>query len=379
MAVSWLPALGLAAGGRHMHAWRWWRGAAMSWLLALGLGVGGLAVLVWLVPAAPLTGDGQHYIAFVRNHLQHGASAWHERRLLGPLIVQALPLDAQAGFLVLTLSSLLGATLLVWRAVRRLVPSEVHALASIPLLLGTWVAAPNVREYGLVDPLAWAFVAAVWLATVKQQWALAAAIGAVGVVAKEVVVLAAVAAAAAAWNPRRPLAASGVAAPAIGVAVLLTVLFPGSGGDASAYVVKWVKDGLGSLGPARVAFLLFASYASLWLLLPRGVAGLPSHLRRASAVYLLAGLALPLVGSPERMEEAIFPVVVTSAVVAGRGAHPALVWAVALGNALFVARVGADAAIAGPLAWSGLALACALAASTYPRPAVVLRAARGAT
>src|SRR6202023_1042191 len=73
---------------------------------ALVLIVPGLAALVWLIPAAPMTGDGQYYIQFVRNNLQHGASSWHERRLLGPLIVRALPLDAQDGFFVLTTVSL---------------------------------------------------------------------------------------------------------------------------------------------------------------------------------------------------------------------------------------------------------------------------------
>jgi hypothetical protein len=37
-------------------------------LRALGLIVLGLGVLVWLIPAAPMSGDGQHYIEFVRNH-----------------------------------------------------------------------------------------------------------------------------------------------------------------------------------------------------------------------------------------------------------------------------------------------------------------------
>src|SRR5256885_14738091 len=98
-----------------------------------------------------MTGDGQYYIQFVRNGLQHGASSWHERRLLGPLIVRALPVDAQNGFLILTLVSLTLTSLLTWLAARTLV--------AIPLLFGTFAVAPNVREYGLVDPLAWAFVA----------------------------------------------------------------------------------------------------------------------------------------------------------------------------------------------------------------------------
>src|SRR5258708_36679462 len=137
---------------------------------ALGLIVLGLGALVWAIPAAPMTGDGQHYIEFVRNNLQHGASSWHERRLLGPIIVRALPLDAQDGFFVLTTVSLGLTALLTWLAARELVSEKWHALAAIPLLFGTWVVAPNVREFGLIDPLAWAFVAGVGLAPARRQW-----------------------------------------------------------------------------------------------------------------------------------------------------------------------------------------------------------------
>src|SRR5438477_5427730 len=117
-------------------------------VLALALIIGGLAVLVWLIPAAPMTGDGQYYIQFVRNGLQHGASSWHERRLLGPLIVRALPLDAQDGFFILTTVSLGLTALLTWLAARDLVAGEWRALAAIPLLFGTWVVAPTLREFG---------------------------------------------------------------------------------------------------------------------------------------------------------------------------------------------------------------------------------------
>jgi hypothetical protein len=335
----------------------------MRWLLAaLALTVGGLALLVWLIPAAPMTGDGQYYIQFVRNGLQHGASSWHERRLLGPLIVRALPLDALDGFFVLTCVSLTVTALLTWLAARELLPNdEPRALAAIPLLFGTWVIAPNLREFGLVDPLAWAFVAGVWLATIRRQWWLAA----IGVVAKEIVVLAAVAAAAAAWDSHKPWRAPAVAAPAILIAVGLTVVFPGSGSDAVAYVVKWVRDGLFSNGVPRAAFLLFAAYAALWLLLPRAWSAMPAHVRRAAVVYVAAAIVLPLVGSPERMEEAIFPLIITATLLATRMWSVGLVWLLAIAASLFAARVGGDARLPTVLAWTGLAVACGLAVWCY--------------
>jgi hypothetical protein len=347
---------------------RWW----VSALVLSGLGLG---LLVVLIPAAPMTGDGQHYIEFVRNGLQRGASSWHERRLLGPLIVRALPLDPLDGFHVLTLASLFATSLLSYAAARRLVP-DGRALLAIPLLFGTWVISANLREFGLIDPFAWAFAAAVWLATVDRRWVLAAALGAIGVLAKEVVLLAAVAAAVAAWDRQRPWRSLVIAAPAALVAVLLTILFAGSGTDVGAYLTGWVRDGLGSLGPARVVYYIFAGYGALWLLIPRGLPGLPRHVRRAAIVYLLAAIVLPLVGSPERMEEAIFPAMLSIALVATRDWRPALAWAVAIGEAVFAARTGGDARLPTLVAWAGLALALALVASMSYLPQRVVRPAR---
>jgi hypothetical protein len=338
----------------------------MRWLLtAFGLTLIGLVVLVALIPAAPMTGDGQYYIQFVRNGLQHGASSWHERRLLGPLIVRAMPLEAQDGFFVLTTVSLGITSLLTWFANRELLGDAGRAVVAVPLLFGTWVVAPNLREFGLVDPLAWAFVAGVWLATVQRRWWLAAVIAAVGVIAKEVVVLSAIAAAAAAFDRRRPWQAAGVAGPAIAVALGLTVLFPGSGTDALAYVGKWVHDGLLSNGIGRAVFLMFSSFGALWLLLPRGWPEFPAHLKRAATVYVAAAVVLPLVGSPERMEEAIFPVVISAALLATRLWDVRLVWVLALACDLFAARVGGDARIPSVLGWAGLVVSCALAFFAY--------------
>src|SRR5262249_37563409 len=151
--------------------------------------------------------------------------------------------------------------------------------------------------FGLVDPLAWAFAAAAWLCTVQRRWWIVALVTAVGAVAKEVLVLAAVAGAAAAYSRAAPWRPIAVAAPAVLAVVALTVFFAGSGADAGAYVFKWVRDGLFSNGVPRAAFLWFASYGALWLLVPLGWQRLSPYLRRATAVYLLAALVLPLVGS----------------------------------------------------------------------------------
>jgi hypothetical protein len=82
-------------------------------------------------------------------------------------------------------------------------------------------------------------------------------------------------------------------------------------------------------------------------------------------VYLLAAVALPLVGSPERMEEAIYPLMITVALLATRTWSQALVWLFAVCGVLFAARVGGDARVPAVLAWTGLIVACALALGSY--------------
>ena len=328
-------------------------------VVAVAIAASGLGLLVWLVPPAPLTGDGPSYVAYAQSHLQHGAaSTWHARRILAPLIVGALPLDPLVGFHALTLASLFAASLLTWAAARRW--GELTALASILLFLGTWAVAPNLREYALVDPLAWAFVAAIWLAGVQRRWLLAAVLGGIGVLAKEVVLLAVLAATAAAWSSRSRLRAAAIPIPALVALGALVVLKPGSGTDALAYLIKWWTDGLGSLGPLRVVYLVFASFGALWLLLPKGLLALPDDVRRGALVFVAAAFVLPAIGSPERMEELIFPAVIAAACAALGDRYIPLAFALGIANAAFVARVGGDARIPTPLAWSGLALATAL-------------------
>jgi hypothetical protein len=112
-------------------------------------------------------------------------------------------------------------------------------------------------------------------------------------------------------------------------------------------------------------FLLFASYGAMWLLVPRAWPQLPRHLQRAGIIYLLAAVALPLVGSPERMEEAIFPFIITCALVGTRDWDVRLVWVLALCADLFAARVGGDARIPSVVGWAGLAAGCALVLWSY--------------
>jgi hypothetical protein len=65
------------------------------------------------------------------------------------------------------------------------------------------------------------------------------------------------------------------------------------------------------------------------------------------------------------MEEAIFPALITSALLATQKWRLGVAWALALGGALFAARVGGDASLPTVVAWSGLAVACALALWGY--------------
>ncbi|MBI4492747.1 MAG: hypothetical protein HY690_08160 [Chloroflexi bacterium] len=346
----------------------------LRWLLgAAVLAAAGLVLLVWLVPATPESGDGPFYLSAVEGERSIGGAAWHERRVLAPLIVRALPLSALDGFHALTLACIFATALLTWQTARALGEPEPRALAAIGLLFGTWAVIPNVREYALVDALAWAVVAALWLAAVCQRWWAAALLGVVGALARETVALAALAVAAASWHShhqaQRLARALGVAAPAFGVVAALLVLVPGSGApdpstQVSSYLVHWWTNGLGSLGPARVAFMTFASYAALWLLLPRGYPRLPAHVQDAAGVLLVGATALLFVGTPERMLALAFPAMVSSALAATRDWSAWRRWALALGNAAFVARIGAEA-VPAAVGWTGLALGLLVAASAY--------------
>jgi hypothetical protein len=332
----------------------------------------GLALLALVTPTAPLTGDGQHYVEFAASGLQHGAaSTWHARRVLGVAIVAGLPIDTLAAFRLLTLSSLFAAALCLWAAARGLGARGAQALVAIPFFYGTWAVAPNLREYALVDPLAWAWMAGIWLATVYQRWRWAALLGVLGALTRETTLIAAVAAGAAAWvacpTPKSGLLrAVAVAGPALLTVILLAVLIPGSGGaDIGNYLRSWLTTGLGQLGPERALYLLFVSAGALWLLVPRGVQCEPRPIQAASAVFLLAAILLPFVGSPERMEEAVAPAIVSAAVLATCDRPAWWAWTLAVANMLFVARVGGDAPIPQWLAWPAELLALALAAGTY--------------
>src|ERR1041385_9090816 len=88
--------------------------------LAVVLAAGGLALLTWLIPAAPLTGDGPSYVAYAQSQLQHGAaSSYHARRVLATHVVGWLPVDPLLGFHMLTLASLWLAGLLMWASARQ--------------------------------------------------------------------------------------------------------------------------------------------------------------------------------------------------------------------------------------------------------------------
>jgi hypothetical protein len=55
--------------------------------------------------------------------------------------------------------------------------------------------------------------------------------------------------------------------------------------------------------------------------------------------------------------------------------QPALAWALAIGNLLFVARVGGDAHLPTVLAWGGLGVAVLLVVWSLVRPRLALRPA----
>ena len=363
-----------ASGRRTFQVPEAWREPLLAVLVAAVI----LGLQVLLVPTAPDTGDGARYLdAVLSNFERGGAAAWHERRILSLGIVRILPFGAYLDFHVLTIAASFATAILTWLSARSVGLRGGRALASIGLLCGTWAIAPNLREYALVDPLAWTFVAALWLAMLHRQWWLAVVLAAVGVTAKEMVAVPAVAVAAAAFDPHRPretLSKAVLIVLAAWATVLALVAYlPGSGTDVGEYVTDWWANGLGSLGPARVVYYMLISQGAFWILLPLGFKRLSSPVQRATLVLLLGGVALVAVGTPERMLAIAFPAVITAVLAATAHWSTWRVWLLAVACTIFVTHVGGGA-LSPVVGWTGAVAAVVLAVSAY-RPLPWLRLA----
>ncbi len=129
-----------------------------------------------------LTGDTIHYRAMIRGEATIAPFAY---RVLTPAIVAALPLPSSGGFLLVALTATLG-TLLVMRALfRHLGVSAAAATATAIFLCFSYPVANYIVHWERIDPLANFAFALSLLLILRRQLIPAAAIMAVGVLAKE--------------------------------------------------------------------------------------------------------------------------------------------------------------------------------------------------
>ena len=250
---------------------------------------------------------------------------------------------------------------------------------AIPLLFGTWVVAPNLREYALVDPLAWAFVAGVWLCTVKRQWLLA------GGLARR-------------RRGRQRSCRARRRCRRRGGLVASSTLVGACGRRAGRGRRGAADDPLSRLGIRcrRIHLEVGPGWSRLARSAARPVPGV-RQLRRAVAAgarWLVGAARAPAargrrlpVGRAGAARSSARPSACWKRSFRSSSLHPSLAtstwplglaWLVALGNALFIARVGGDARLPTVVAWAGLLVACGVIVASWLRPATsnASRAAR---
>lgn len=112
--------------------------------------------------------DGSRYLHMAENP---GASvdAPYVTRVLGPLVVWALPTSPSAGFWILTAASFATAATLLFCLLRDLTGSWRRALGGVAVFLAA-AATPNLRNPFLLDAFSYCFLLAAILAAMRQRW-----------------------------------------------------------------------------------------------------------------------------------------------------------------------------------------------------------------
>ncbi|MDP9341800.1 MAG: hypothetical protein M3Q23_06785 [Actinomycetota bacterium] len=217
-------------------------------LLTVALLSLGCTALLWLrtdrlVPGTPLFSlpwDHHMYISMA----QHGPFGFHiapyNWRVLGPVIVWALPLGVQGGFQVVTFLSVWLTGLLVVVLLERLGFGRALALAGMLMYFSLGYATKfTLFDFWLTDPLAFLLVTVAVVCVLGGHDLAFAACLAVGVLAKESVIFVAPLYyslnARRAWDGRLAVRTLGLTLPAVAALVGVHVAIPEMNGD-PAYV-----------------------------------------------------------------------------------------------------------------------------------------------
>ena len=354
-------------------------GLRRSIVVSAAAAAAAIAVIAAIVPDLPplavLGGDAPNYARLAEHPFQAVSGAPVAQRLLTPLIVAALPFSTSAGFLVVSVVSIVLASLCVALICRRLGLSLVSQATASVLTAGSYIGVHGVFNQYYVDPEAMLVVAlALLLAFERRGWLFALTV-AVGVPVKEIAITLMLLPYLV-WRPPgvlwdRPLLVRTIvlALPAVAVTIIVNRFAPtlDLGHHDPRRLFFSAFDPVAGLRRGfltAVANPIFALFGAAWVLWPIGVAGCPRDLRRAHMWLLIAFVPLAL-GVWERTMGVFVPLAVPAALWVLRSAPPSVVGAFAVGSfwvsgiagAITIGDNGTTAAFKAALIAPGLAVA----------------------
>ena len=340
-----------------------------------------LGAIAWASPVPPHVTDRDAYEATAAQGVIPGCSDLHCFRVLVPWVLGRLPGPSIVKWKAYAVVSNAGGGLAVFILSLTLGLSRRAAwFASIGSAFG-FGALYTLHDVYTSDPLMYFLGPFLTNALLTEQFVMAGAIGAVGVMAKEfaaapLFLMTGYFACQRQWlSAARALVAAN-AAFIVWLALTLTLMLRWNysyAGSASAdlagggNLVGWI----GRMSPRGIATSMFSEFGALWILTPVGFMLAPRHLRLLTLIALPIALLFAYVQQPDRaLWNAHFLVLPLAALVLERA--PALGWATITTFAIGNLRVGAQLPIA-PVSRVALAASVLLAivtsaAAFRPRP-----------
>ena len=317
---------------------------AVAALLAVLVGVASLFVDP-LFTVRP--GDAPKYLQLARAPLSPAAapSAPFKFRALTPLLVWLLPTTPVTGFAVVTLSALAATGVVLYHYLRDLGFGMGKSLAGVVFFVASPAIAYLVTNVVLVDALAYLFLVSALWAAARDEWVRFAALLAVGVAAKEIVLFALpvyVLYRLQREGLRGAVRALAAGVPAAGMLLALRLFYDFSNDTLAAIVARGVEAQLHKLALSvfYIPYEVYSAFGVLWLLAVFSAWRTDDEFLRAGLVVTPLAFLQPLIARDiARVLFVVFPVVIPAALAAIRTLGKRERWA-------FLALSGA-AAIAG--------------------------------
>lgn len=277
-------------------------------------------------------------------------------RVLVPALLEQIPADPDLRWRVYRWTATTAAGIVVSMTTASLTGSAQAAIIASVLTQGSYGFAFTAYDPYSADPATFLMIAILAWCWLHDRWLIAAALGIIGIFAKETIaVMSAATALAAIVPPRRRTWPAWVVQAAIVFIVLVVyrwvmqtyfdwAINPGSASflqndlDKGGWLILWLHGN----PPATQAFLIFASFAFAWLYAILGFREAPAEWRHLVLGAALPFLALNYVQNPERALGNLFFVVIPLASITLARVPVALAFAAALFSALLSARSGSS-------------------------------------